>query len=243
MARFHQNTTRRVITRWTRERGKNGRKEGLLAAIISTGGAFFNRREGRGRRECTFLERQQRRRGFNYNAIFARPFETLLRLLRSNARSNHASVVAVPRRRNAPRRFDPPRLKGSRPFLSLLVSFPSKSQVWANKTRDYAPLSSSFSVNRPTRFRTIRFFKNLSTVRQTGNDSISISDYFLIKRWFGKLRHCLHPPPISREDAARTPFAIQFWLINSRKRASHWVLGKRGRKNYNGLSVEGEADR
>lgn len=37
--------------------------------------------------------KQQRRRGFNYNAIFARPFETLLEHpLRSSARSNHASI-------------------------------------------------------------------------------------------------------------------------------------------------------
>lgn len=102
----------RVITRccetmqrrWAnaRERQRETIVKGLLAAIISTG-LLLDARLGtraRGKRERgarmhfprAQRAEQQRRRGFNYNAIFARPFETLLGPLRSNARSNHASI-------------------------------------------------------------------------------------------------------------------------------------------------------
>ena len=109
----------------------------LLPAIISTGVLFtltIVRAGSRVQCECTqgsrvhFSSRNpQRRRGFNYNAIFLASLAPLWNAVRlplehteqSGARTR-VLVVAVSWRRSVPLRFDPRRLKEPRPFHSLL---------------------------------------------------------------------------------------------------------------------------
>lgn len=94
----------------------------------------------------------------------------------------------------------------------------------ANKTRDYAPLSSS-SVNRPTRFPL--FFgwnKNLSTSlpdREGFDFDIRLFSHQRVVWETTPSTAYIHLPLV--EKMPREPhLPSNFWLINSRKRASHW---------------------
>lgn len=151
---------------------------------------------------------------------------------------------------NAPRRFDPRRLKGFPPPLRGLFSCqyrdvthpPRQSLPRLPQLREYPKV--------PQLFR-----RDLSTVRLRFRATFRVvTKKIRSPRYFPALRRCLitrsslsqqatsriHPRPV--EIPYEPPFTIQFGLINSRKRTSHRrneYLAGVGCKNYNGLSVEG----